>query len=148
MTSAALGLLVSSFAMAFTINLAQISPTSEEVQKMSKDLFPLIGAAFACCGVFALYDRRRETPYHVVGRVIFGGMMGFITPWVLSLIPITFLHIEDYRGLVAVGFCGAIIGFVLSRATVEKLFTRAGSISDKIVDYGEKKIDEELHRKP
>lgn len=147
MTSAALGLLVSTFAMVFTINLAQAAPNAVEVQRMSKDIYPLLGAAMACCGVFALYDRRKETPWHIIGRVIFGLMGGFVAPWFLSIIPVTFLHVEDYRGLWFVGACGAILGFILSRTTIERLFSRAGSISEKLVDAGEQRLDDELNRR-
>jgi uncharacterized membrane protein YeaQ/YmgE (transglycosylase-associated protein family) len=144
MTSAGLGFIVSTFALAFTAHLAQTVPTAVEVQKMSKDIYPLIGGAFACCGVFALYDRRKETPWNIIGRVIFGMMGSFFAPWILSVLPVTWLQVEDYRGLAFIGTCGAVLGFLLSKSTIEKLFSRASSISGKLVDAGERRLDKEL----
>lgn len=144
MTSAALGFLVSAFTLAFTAHLAQSTPTAVEVQKMSKDIYPLIGGAFACCGVFALYDRRKETPSHIIGRVIFGMMGSFFAPWLLSAQPVTWFHVEDYRALAFIGTCGAVLGFVLSKTTIERLFKRADSISGQLVDYGENQLGKKL----
>jgi len=96
------------------------------------DIYPLIGGAFACVAVFALYDRRKETPLQIIGRALFGIMAAFFAPWLWSLFPDSW-NISDYRGLCCIGAVGAVLGFILSKTTIERLFTKAPELSDGIV---------------
>lgn len=122
-----------------TINQVE---TTEAIQKWSFDIFPLAGAILSAAGICLLHNVGEEKG-KIAGRVIFALIGGFVSPWLVEMLPLTW-KISDPRGQLLIGVAAGAIGYIFSRYFVEVVFKRAFGISEKVVDYGEKQLDKKL----
>jgi hypothetical protein len=116
--------------------------TKQAIQNWSFDIFPLAGAMLSAAGICLLHNVS-EGKGKIAGRVIFALIGGFVAPWVISMLPLTW-HIDDPRGQLLIGVVFGSSGYVFSRYVVEVAFRRALGVTERVADYGEKKLDEKL----
>jgi hypothetical protein len=116
--------------------------TKDAIVSWSFDIFPLAGAMLAAAGICLLHNVGEGTG-RIAGRVVFALIGGFVAPWVVDLLPITW-KIEDPRGQLLVGVLAGSIGYIFSRYIVEAFFKRAPAMSEKVVDYSESQLGKKL----
>lgn len=114
----------------------------EAIQSWSFDIFPLAGAMLAAAGICLLHNVG-EGKGKIAGRVIFSLVGGFVAPWVVSMLPLTW-RIDDPRGQLLIGVIFGSIGYIFSRYVVEVVFRRALGVTEKVADFGEKKLEKKL----
>lgn len=137
---------------AVTTLLATTPPTSPvgeaakaAVEQWSFDIFPLVGSMLAAAGVCLLHNVG-EGKAKIAGRVIWALIFGFVSPWMVEMLPLTW-RIEDPRGQMLIGVIAGAAGYVFSRYAVETAFRRAPNIAERVADFGEKKLDDKLKEK-
>lgn len=116
--------------------------TKAALQSWSFDIFPMAGAMLAAAGICLLHNVG-EGKGKIAGRVVFALIGGFVAPWFVEMLPLTW-KIADPRGQLVIGVAAGSVGYIFSRYVVEIVFKRAFGISEKVVDYGESKLDEKL----
>lgn len=116
--------------------------TKEAIQVWAFDIFPLAGAMLAAAGICLLHNVG-EGKAKISGRVVFALIGGFVAPWVVAMLPLTW-QINDPRGQLLIGVIFGSIGYIFSRYFVEVVFRRALGITERVVDAGEKKLDKKL----
>lgn len=125
-----------------TIQEAANEGTKEAIQNWSFDIFPLAGAMLSAAGICLLHNVS-EGKGKIAGRVIFSLIGGFVAPWVVDMLPLTW-RIDDPRGQLLIGVAFGAMGYIFSRYVVESIFKRAPALADRVVDAGEKKLDKKL----
>lgn len=115
---------------------------AETIKQWSLDSYSMVGAILSAAGVCLLHNTQ-EGKRIIAGRVIFTLLAGFIGPWLVEILPFTW-KLTHPKAQVLIGSIFGLIGYVFSRYFVEIIFKRAFGISQKVVDYGEKKLDEKL----
>lgn len=127
---------------ATTVQEATKIGTKEAIINWSFDIFPLAGAMLASAGICLLHNVG-EGKGKIAGRVIFALIGGFVAPWVVGMLPLTW-QINDPRGQLLIGVAFGAIGYIFSRYVVEVVFRRAPHVTERVADYGEKKLDKKL----
>lgn len=118
------------------------SAAAETIKQWSLDSYSMVGAILSAAGVCLLHNTR-EGKRIIAGRVIFTLLAGFIGPWLVEILPFTW-KLSHPKAQVLVGSVFGCIGYIFSRYFVEIIFKRAFGISEKVVDYSEKKLDQKL----
>src|SRR5688500_14009632 len=106
-----------------TLEKATQIGTKQALESWSFDIFPLAGAMLAAAGICLLHNVS-EGKGKIAGRVIFALVGGFVAPWVVSMLPLTW-RIEDPRGQLLIGVAFGSLGYIFSRYVVESIFKRA-----------------------
>lgn len=125
-----------------TIQEATKAGTKAAIQVWAFDIFPLAGAMMAAAGICLLHNVG-EGKGKIAGRVIFSLVGGFVAPWVVAMLPLTW-QINDPRGQLLIGVIFGSIGYIFSRYVVEVVFRRALGVTEKVADYGEKRLEKKL----
>lgn len=128
--------------VATTIQEASKEGTKDAIVSWSFDIFPLAGAMLSAAGICLLHNDR-EDKSRIAGRVIFALIGGFVAPWVVEMLPLTW-RIDDPRGQLLIGVAFGSMGYIFSRYVVEAVFKRAPAVAGKVVDAGERRLDKEL----
>lgn len=125
-----------------TIRQATKEGTKQAIQSWGFDVFPLAGAMLAAAGICLLHNVG-EGKGKIAGRVVFALIGGFVAPWFVEMLPLTW-KIADPRGQLVIGVAAGSVGYIFSRYVVEIVFNRAFGISEKIVDAGERELGKKL----
>lgn len=120
-----------------------ISPAAADtIKQWSLDSYSMVGALLSAAGVCLLHNTQ-EGKRIIAGRVIFTLLAGFIGPWLVEILPLTW-KLSHPKAQVLIGSIFGLIGYVFSRYVVEVLFSRAFGVTNKLADYGERKLDNKL----
>lgn len=145
MTAAGLFFMASALCLVFTTNQAASAiPTTAETVQWINDMYSLVGAIVVAGCICLLHDKE-EGKRIMAGRAGMAIFMGFVGPWFVSWLPSEW-SISNYKGLVMIGGFFGGVGYVLSRTVVERLFTRAPKISEKLVQYGEDRLEKKFKK--
>lgn len=116
--------------------------TAKAIKQWSFEIMPLAGSLLASAGICLLHNVQ-EGKGKIAGRVIFALIGGFVVPWAVELLPITW-KINDPRAQLLLGVIAGSCGYIFSRYVVEVVFKKAPAISERMVDHAERKLDEHL----
>jgi len=118
---------------AITWVLAAVNPIGFQ-EELKLLLLPLIGSMVSCAGMF-LFNTVAEHRRIVAGRSVFALLFGCMSPQLVSQASDTahtfFLHAVP---LLTGGAVFSIFYYVLSYPFVKKLYSRASSIADAVLD--------------
>jgi len=108
-------------------------------KEQSYAVMPLVGAMLVSAAICLIHNVQ-EGKRIIAGRVIFALIGGFCGPWLIEFMyPPVVDKISDFRPQFLMGACFGWMGYIFSRAFVEKFFLRAKPIADSTVGRLERK---------
>lgn len=135
-------------AIASKLLFLAVATGTEKIDAMQWSLLPLIGALLASGGAFML-NAKPEDRRTVAGRAIFACVFGVTMPKLLSIMhPWLQEATVDPILVILFGFLSGLIGYILSRPLVTRLFQRAPRMADEQIDAAYRRFGAKPPSKP